>query len=114
MTARYRGKDWDWTNGQDSQNISHYSADRETGVLKQAARTLQVGQASWRGQLGQDNGGRTVMAGEIQQNGKKDSTGQPRQDNPWQDSQETTARTGQGQLGQDDQHRTNTAGERKS
>jgi hypothetical protein len=35
-----------------------------TRVLRQVART---GQASWRGQLEQDNGGRTDRVGKIQQ-----------------------------------------------
>jgi hypothetical protein len=40
-----------------------------TRVLRQAVGTGQVVQASWRGQLGQGNTGRTGMVGKIQQDG---------------------------------------------
>jgi hypothetical protein len=66
-----------------------------------------MGQDSWSRQLGQENSGRTGMAGKIQQDGEKRKTGQDNRGRT--DSQEMTARTGQGQLGQDDQHRTNAA-----
>jgi hypothetical protein len=38
-----------------------------TRVLRQASRTGQVDQASCRGQLGHDNGGRAAMTRKIQQ-----------------------------------------------
>jgi hypothetical protein len=38
-------------------------------ALRQAAGTGQMGQASWRVMLGQDNSGRIAMAGKIVQDG---------------------------------------------
>jgi hypothetical protein len=75
----------------------------ETGSV-----TGQVVQVSWRGQLGQENGGRTGVAVKIQQDNEKRQdrtagTGQPRKNNFGRISMKGTVRTRH--LKQDSQNR---------
>ncbi len=83
-----------------------------TRVLRQVGGTGEVGQSSWRGQFGQDNDGqdshgRKYTTVRIEKTGQDSWDSTTKTGQPWQESQERTARTGQGQLGLDDQHRTN-------
>ncbi len=60
-----------WTGQSEYDSIDRTARKRKLGNknARTGSRNRAVGQASWRGKLGQDNSGRTTMAGKMQQDG---------------------------------------------